>query len=139
MLNAVVDKNNGYFSAPTNWTQTQPVNYEFIMGKTYIVNIKWKVSARPTDGFQFQLRVNDTAFKNYGWMSSVPTDWQTDRIQFTAGNTGLLKIYMNAGTGETLYIDTISIYEVGSSVRFDFSDDTYRPSVLGYEISLCFS
>ena len=22
---------------------------------------------------------------------------------------------------------------------FDFSDDTYRPSVLGYEISLCFS
>ena len=124
MLNAVVDKNNGYFSAPTNWAQTQPVNYEFIAGKTYVVNFKWKLSAKPTDGFQFQLRVNDTAFKNYGWMSSVPTDWQTDRIQFTAGNTGLLKIYMNAGTGETLYIDTISIYEVGSSVRFDFSDDT---------------
>lgn len=124
MLNAVVDKNNGYFSAPTNWTQTQPVNYEFIAGKTYVVNFKWKLSAKPTDGFQFQLRVNDTAFKNYGWMSTVPTDWQTDRIQFTAGNTGLLKIYMNAGTGETLYIDTISIYEVGSSVRFDFSDDT---------------
>lgn len=124
MKSAAVDTANGYFYVPTNWSQTQPVNYQFNQGHRYIVNFKWKVSAKPTDGFQLQLRNGDTAFKNYGWMSTTPTEWQTDRIDFTATNTGLLKIYMNAGTGQTFYVDTISIYEVGSSVRFDFSDDT---------------
>ncbi len=124
MLNAAVDTDKGYFYAPTNWTQTQPVNYEFKTGHRYVVNFKWKVSAKPTEGFQLQLKSNDTVFKNYGWMSTTPTDWQTDRISFTATNTGLLKIYMNAGTGQTFYVDTVSVYEVGTPVRFDFNDDT---------------